>query len=117
MHSNGDGISEGEHVFSFEFEPTGKPDIAKSKGTPAKIKLFIDGRKVGDGNLPVTIPLSIGLAAGVTVGADAGSPIMEEDDYTAPFAFTGKVKKALLDVSGEQVENLEAKMRRYLARQ
>lgn len=117
VHSNGPGIPEGEHIFSFEFEPTGKPNIAKGKGAPAKIKLFIDGKKVGTGDLPVTIPLSIGITAGVTVGADAGSPIMEDDDYKAPFTFTGKVKKALLDVSGEQVENLEAKMRMYLARQ
>jgi arylsulfatase len=109
------GIPEGDHIFSFEFTPTGKPDIAKGKGVPANIKLFVDGKQVGSGDLPVTIPLSLGLAAGVCIGADSGSPVMT--DYTPPFAFTGTVKKALVDVSGEVIEDMEAKARMYLARQ
>jgi hypothetical protein len=63
----------------------------------------------------VTIPLSLGLSAGVSVGTDAGSPVMT--DYKAPFTFTGTVKKVLVDVSGEPIEDMEAKMRMYLARQ
>jgi arylsulfatase len=117
VQSNGGGVPEGDHIFSFEFTPTGKPDIAKGKGVPARVKLLIDGKEVGSGDLPVTIPLSIGLAAGVSVGADVGSPIMEEDDYKAPFAFTGTVKKALVDVSGEALVDKAAQMRMYLARQ
>jgi arylsulfatase len=108
-------IPEGDHIFSFEFTPTGEPDIPKGKGVPAKITLFVDGKPVGSGDLPVTIPLQLGLAAGVCVGADAGSPVMT--DYPSPFRFTGTVKKALVDVSGEPVEDKEAKMRMYLARQ
>jgi hypothetical protein len=108
-------IPEGDHIFSFEFAPTGKPDIPTGKGVPANVKLFVDGRPVGSGGLPVTIPLSLGLAAGVSVGADAGSPVMT--DYQPPFAFTGTVKKVLVDVSGEPIEDMEAKMRMYLARE
>jgi arylsulfatase A-like enzyme len=108
-------IPEGSHIFSFEFIPTGKPDIAKGKGVPATVKLFVDGKPVGTGDLPVTIPLSLGLAAGVSIGTDAGSPVMP--DYAPPFSFTGTVKKALVDVSGEAVEDKAAKMRMYLARQ
>ena len=63
----------------------------------------------------MTIPLSLGLAAGVSVGADTGAPVMT--DYTPPFTFTGTVKKVLVDVSGEAVEDMEAKMKMYLARQ
>jgi arylsulfatase len=115
VQSDNGGIPEGDHIFSFEFTPTGKPDIARGKGVPAKIKLFLDGKPIGSGELPVTIPLSLGLAAGVSVGTDAGSPVMT--DYTPPFAFTGTVKKVLVDVSGEAIEDKEAKMRMYLARQ
>lgn len=82
-----------------------------------KIKLLVDGEPVGSGGLPVTIPLQLALAAGICVGADAGSPVMEAEDYTAPFPFAGRVKKALFDVSGEAVEDKAAKMRMYLARQ
>jgi arylsulfatase len=70
---------------------------------------------VGEGHLPVTIPLSLGLAAGAAVGADPGSPTMP--DYKPPFAFAGTVKRALVDVSGTSVESQEEKMRMILARQ
>lgn len=115
VESGNGGIPEGNHIFSFEFNPTGKPDIAHGKGVPANIKLFIDGKPVGEGELPVTVPITLGLAAGVSVGIDSGSPVME--DYDPPFPFTGAVKKVLLDVSGEAVEDKQAMMRMYLARQ
>jgi arylsulfatase A-like enzyme len=115
VQATGGAIPEGEHIFSFEFTPTGKPDIAKGKGVPAKITLFIDGKAVGSGDLPVTIPLSLGLSAGISVGADGGSPVMT--DYKPPFAFTGTVKKAMIDVTGESVEDKAEKMKMYLARQ
>jgi arylsulfatase len=89
----------------------------KGKGTPADITLLIDGIKVGAGKLPVTIPLTMGLSAGVAVGADNGSPVMLAEDYKPPFTFTGSVKKALVDISGEVTEDLEAKVKMYLARQ
>jgi arylsulfatase len=108
-------IPEGEHVFSFQFTPTGKPDIAKGKGVAAAIQLLVDGKPVGKGDLPVTIPITLGLAAGVSVGADAGSPVM--DDYKPPFAFTGTIRKALVDVTETQVADKEAEIRMYLARQ
>jgi arylsulfatase A-like enzyme len=111
------GVPEGEHIFSFEFTPTAKPDVAKGKGTPAHIELFIDGKSVGEGDLPVTIPLNLGLGAGVTIGSDSGSPVMTAEDYKGPFTFTGTVKKALVDVSGETVEHKEEEMKMYLARQ
>ena len=117
VQSNGGGVPEGDHVFTFEFTPTGKPDIPKGKGVPANIKLFVDGKPVGSGDLSVTIPLTLGLAAGVSVGADSGSPVMLDDEYSSPFRFTGQVKKVLVDVSGEAPEDLEAKVKMYLARQ
>jgi arylsulfatase len=111
------GIPEGDHVFSFDFIPTGKPDFAKGKGAPATVKLLIDGKEVGTGDLPVTIPLSLGLGGGAVLGVDNGSPVMLAEDYKPPFAFTGTIKKAMLDVSGEATEDLEAKVKMYLARQ
>jgi arylsulfatase A-like enzyme len=106
-------VPAGEHVLSFEFTPTGKPDIANGKGVPADIKLFVDGKQIGSGKLPVTIPLSLGLSAGVCVGADAGAPVME--DYTPPYRFNGRVKKVLIDISGEPFEDKEAQVQAYLA--
>ena len=110
-----DKIPEGDHIFSFEFTPTGKPDIAKGKGVPANIKLFVDAQQIGNGDLPVTIPLTLGLSAGVSIGTDGGSPVMS--DYEPPFPYTGTLKKVLVDVSGETIEDMAGKMKVYLARQ
>ena len=106
-------IPDGEHVFSFEFTPTGQPDIAHGKGVPANIKLYVDGKQVGQGDLPVTIPLSLGLAAGVSIGADAGSPVMD-DEYPSPFRFTGTIKKTLIDISGKEITDKQAAAEAYL---
>jgi arylsulfatase len=106
-------IAPGDHVLSFEFTPTGPPDIPKGKGVPANIKLFVDGELVGSGDLPVTVPLLMGLAGGVSIGANAGSPIMP--DFDPPFAFTGTLKKALIDVTGKAIEDEEARIKAYLA--
>jgi arylsulfatase len=105
----------GHHIVSAEFTPTGAPDIANGKGTPAKVVLFVDGEPVGEGDLPVTIPLSLGLAAGVAVGADPGSPALP--DYKPPFAYGGRIKRALVDVSGTPMNDLKEQMRQILARQ
>jgi arylsulfatase len=108
-------IPAGHHIVSAEFTPTGPADLANGKGTPAKVVLFLDGQPVGEGELPVTIPLSLGLAAGVAVGADPGSPAMP--DYQPPFAYAGHIKRALVDVSGTPVVDLKEQMRQILARQ
>ena len=75
---------------------------------------LVDGAPVGQGDLPVTIPLSLGLSASVCVGSDAGAPVMT--DYKPPFAFTGTVKKALVDVTGEAVEDMATRSPRLRAR-
>ncbi|MEB3322284.1 MAG: arylsulfatase, partial [Synechococcaceae cyanobacterium] len=108
-------LPSGRHVLSFQFEPTGPADPAAGRGCPARIQLLVDGDPVGEGQLPVTIPLCLGLGAGVAVGADPGSPALP--DYQPPFPFTGTVHKALVDVTGELVEDNEALIRMYLARQ
>ena len=63
----------------------------------------------------MTIPLSLGLSAGVAVGRDPGSPAVP--DYQPPFAYPGRIRRALVDVSGAPIEDLEAEIRRVLARQ
>jgi arylsulfatase len=106
-------IPEGDHVLSFEFVPTGQPDFAQGKGVPADIRLYVDGDRVGGGHLPVTIPLLMGLGSGVSIGTNAGSPVMP--DFDPPFAFTGVVKKALVDVTGVRIEDEEVRIKAYLA--
>ena len=46
-----DNVPEGRHKLRFEFEVTGKPDIAKGKGAPGKAQLYVDGKLVGEGDV------------------------------------------------------------------
>lgn len=71
----------------YEFDVTGKPDILKGKGASVRGQFYIDGRMVGQVEMPVTNQLSLGLASGVAVGKNAGAPVT--DDYEPPFRFTG----------------------------
>ena len=105
----------GRHLLGFEFEVTGKPDFAKGKGSPGRAKLFIDGKLVGKADVPVTTPLALGLTGGVTCGSAHGSPVTP--DYQPPFEFTGKIHSVTVDVSGELIEDKEAKTRMVMARQ
>jgi arylsulfatase len=108
-------VGDGKHELRVELEPTGKPDLANGKGTPARAQLYIDGKLAGQGNLPVTIPLDIGITDGLSCGRDAGSTVTS--DYQGPFEFTGKIEKLVVDVSGELYEDKGAEMRAVMAHQ
>jgi arylsulfatase A-like enzyme len=110
-----EAVPEGRHQLRFEFEVTGKPDIARGKGAPGRAQLYIDGKLVGQKEVPVTTPLAIGLTGGVTCGAAHGAPVTP--DYRSPFTFTGKIRSVTIDVSGELIEDKDAEMRMVMARQ
>ena len=71
-----------------DFTSTGE-----NKGTVA---LFVNNRKVGEGPIPRTVPLTFGLSEGLTAGRDPSTPVTES--YQAPFAFTGKLQKVVLEI-------------------
>jgi arylsulfatase len=108
-------LTDGRHELRFEFEPTGKPDFAHGKGTPARAQLYVDGKLAGQTNLPVTIPLDIGITDGLTCGRDDGSTVTT--DYQAPFAFNGALEKVVVDISGDLIEDHHAKLRATMAHQ
>ena len=104
--ASNEAVPEGKVTLRYTFEPTGKPDLAHGKGTPGRGQLFLGDKQIGEGELPVTIPLLIGLGGGLTVGRNAGSTISEL--YKPPFAFTGRVLKVTFNVSGEDHRDAEA---------
>jgi arylsulfatase A-like enzyme len=108
-------VPEGRHKLRFEFEVTGKPDIAQGRGAPGRGQLYIDGKLVGQADIPLTMPLSLGLGGGMVCGADAGSPVW--DQYKPPFKFSGTLHGVTVDVSGELIKDDEAAVRMVLARQ
>ena len=108
-------VPAGRHQLRFEFEVTGKPDIANGKGAPGKGQLYFDKRLVGESKIELTNPLAIGLLSSIVCGIDIGSPVTHK--YKPPFAFTGTIHSVTVDVSGELIRDSEAEVRMILARQ
>ena len=96
--SSNQPVPPGKHALSYEFAPTGPPDLKNGKGTPGVAKLLVDGEPVGQTDFPVTVPLALGLGSGFAVGRNPGSPVSVM--YTSPFPFTGAITKVTVDVSG-----------------
>jgi arylsulfatase A-like enzyme len=112
--SSPDTLPAGRHQLRFEFEPTGKPDIASGEGAPGHAQLYVDGQLVGQAEFPVTIPVIIN-PGGLTCGANPGTAITP--DYRAPFPFTGTLHTVTIDVSGDLITDTDAEMRMAMARQ
>jgi arylsulfatase len=104
-------VPEGKVSLRFEFEPTGKPDIAKGKGTPGRAQLYINKKLVGQADIPFTVPLLVGLGGGFACGRNPGSPV--SDLYQPPFEFTGKIFKVTADVSGKMIQDTEEEMKAF----
>jgi hypothetical protein len=108
-------IPTGHHFLSMEFTPTGKAEPMKGKGTPGNVTLMVDGKVVGKGKFPVTTPIRLGQGAQMLVGCDSGSSVIP--DYDPPFRYKGKIRKVIVDVSGEHVVDHESEMKIALAKQ
>ncbi len=112
---SGSSLPQGEHEVRFEFEPTGRPDIAHGKGAPGKGQLYVDGQLVGEEQFPLTIPIAIGITEGLTVGRDDLSPVT--DRYQPPFAFKGGLEVVVVEVGGQLIQDRDAEKRIAMARQ
>jgi arylsulfatase A-like enzyme len=111
-----DGIRPGRHQLRFEFERTGEAELREGKGAPGHARLYVDDELVGEGDIPVTIPLLLSLGSGLVCGRATLSPIT--DDYRAPFAFTGILDEVTLELGPEApVRDTEAQTRTAMARQ
>jgi arylsulfatase A-like enzyme len=107
-------VPEGRHELGFEFEPTGRPDVAHGKGAPGRGRLFIDGKLVGEGDIAPTIPLVLSLGEGLCVGRDPASAVSSL--YAPPFAFTGTITKVTVDVSGKMSQDTEDEVHKAQAK-
>ncbi len=112
--SSDKSVGPGNHELRFEFEPTGEMDLLQGHGAPGRLQLYVDGALVGELDVPYTTPIAFNPGA-LTCGANPGSAITP--DYRAPFAFTGRLNRVTVDVSGELIKDDEAEMRLHLMRQ
>ena len=81
-------LPQGRVSLQAKFRYEGQPGELGKGGV---VTLLANGRKVGEGKLPKTVPLQFSLGEGVDVGCDSGSAV--SDQYRLPFEFTGKIEK------------------------
>jgi Sulfatase len=100
-------LPDGKATLRFQFTKTGE--------NHGKGELFIEGQKVGEGEIPHTVPIAIALAGeGLCCGRDVGMPVT--DDYESPFAFSGKIKQVVVELRGLKRRDLEREMAAAMAR-
>jgi arylsulfatase len=75
----------GEHTVAFAFKSDG-PGLGKG-GTGT---ITIDGIQAASGTFPQTIPFALEASETFDIGSDTGTGV-DDGDYQAPFAFTGKL--------------------------
>ena len=90
-------VPTGEVTLRFEFERTAPPNLVEGKGSPGIGRLYIDGRKVGEKEIPVTVPLAFALSGeGLCCGWDSLTPACSA--YRAEFPYAGTIRKVVVDV-------------------
>ncbi len=100
--SSSGNVPAGKHVLAFHFTRTGEH---RGHGT-----LLLDGRKIGDGEIPHTVPAVIETSGeGLCCGYDSGLPVTP--DYRAPFRFTGQIAQVVVEVADGTGPDAEAQLR------
>jgi len=93
-------IPAGDHQVRMEFAYAGG-----GLGKGGKATLFVDGKKVGEGEIGATLAMVFSADDGCDVGVDSGAPV--SPDYGAQGnAFNGRIKGVQLAVA-EAAENLD----------
>jgi arylsulfatase len=86
-------LPKGKVQLKVDFAYQGAP---KELGKAAVVILTANGKKVGEGKVPKTIPATISIQEGLDIGMDVGSPV--DFTYTPPFRFTGTIEKVAIDL-------------------
>ncbi|MDM0017166.1 arylsulfatase [Variovorax saccharolyticus] len=111
-----DPLPAGEHQVRMEFAYAGG-----GLGKGGQVSLFIDGKKTGEGSVPITQAMVFSADDGCDVGEDSGAPV--SPDYgPKDNAFNGRVKGVQLAIAeaAESVDHLvspEEALRIAMARQ
>ena len=110
-------VKDGHPVFEYVYSPAERHVIRSQTAAPtgpSELRyefrrtgprrgrgiLLLNGRAVGSAEIPKTWPIH-GTTAGVTCGHDAGAAV--SDAYTAPFPFTGTLRRVIVEVQADGV--------------
>jgi arylsulfatase A-like enzyme/uncharacterized membrane protein len=77
-------------------------------GTGGQVTLWANGRQIGDGKMPRTVPVAFSSYAGMDIGRDNGLVVDLAYEEMAPYAFTGTVKRVVFDLKPASHEDEKA---------
>lgn len=100
-------VTPGRHVLSAEI----KADRQGQFGGGGKVILRLDEKQIGQGRFEKQIGGYFTANEGFDIGCDTCSPV--SDLYESPFAFTGKIVRAMVDISEASFEDLAEQHRAH----
>jgi len=77
-------------------------------GTGGTVSLYAGETKIGEGRIDRTVPVAFSSYAGMDVGRDNGLVVDAEYKDRAPYAFTGTVKRVVIDLAPTAHEDASA---------
>jgi Sulfatase len=77
-------------------------------GTGGTVTLWANGKLIGQGKMPHTVPIAFSSYAGLDIGRDNGLVVDLAYEDKAPYAFTGTVKKVVFDLKPATYEDEKA---------
>jgi arylsulfatase len=109
-------LAAGEHQVRVEFKYDGG-----GLGKGGDVTLYVDGEKVGDGRVEMTVPMLFSADETTDVGSDSATPV-SDDHGPRETEFTGRIDWVQLDIdeSAEDLDHLitpEERLRVAMARQ
>jgi hypothetical protein len=98
-------------MLRFEFEKTGQEKF----GAGGIGRLYINDKKVGEGQIPRTVKFMYANYESFDIGIDTGTPVT--DEYKPGARFTGKIEKVMIDLFGERHIDPEAEIKAVMKSQ
>lgn len=95
-------IPAGNHVVRVAFKYEGG-----GIGKGATAVLFVDGKEVGQGRIPQTVPIRFSLDETFDIAEDTGTPVVEDYVDQMPFRFTGTLRKFVVVLEPEKLTEEE----------
>lgn len=113
----GPELTPGTHQLEFDFKYDGLGAATMVFGDYSGIGaggtgiLKVDGNTVATEKMEHTLPFILQWDESLDIGSDTGTPV-DDDDYSTPFAFTGKLNKITLNIdrpklSPEDIKRLQ----------
>jgi len=74
-------------------------------GTGGKVTLWANGKKIGHGKMPRTVPVAFSTYASMDISRDNGLVVDLDYEGKAPYEFTGTVKQVVFDLKPAQEQD------------